>query len=238
MRTDYDKLYSQYSPTQLDWTKKVGIWKARELCDLLEDEPTGSILEIGTGRGDVLNACLPFKLKYGTDISSEALELHKREYGNNNHILHDADSAALPFKDKQFDFVLLCDILEHVEDPVKLLREAGRVGKNVFLKIPVENALFVKIMHKLRNVEYGHQHPSGHLYCWKLKDILRIIDEAGFVIKKSKFISTSNQLTENKYFIKTTALTMINAIDSLAPNHSISRNLVGGSLFAIAAQKN
>ncbi len=237
MRTDYDKLYSQYSPEQLDWTKKIGIWKAKQLCDLLEDEPTESILEIGTGRGDVLNACLPFKVKFGADISSEALEQHRREYGNHNHVLLDAEAAILPFKDKQFDFVLLCDILEHVNNPAQLMREAGRVGKNVFLKIPIENAFLTRIMHKVRKVEYGPHHPSGHLYCWNLKSILRIIDEAGLEIRRGKFISTLMETTEKKYFIKTVVLSIIKALDFIIPNHFIGRKLVGGSLFAIAVQK-
>lgn len=142
-----------------------------------------------------------------------------------------------PFKDEEFDFVLLCDILEHVKDPVKLMREAGCVGKNVFLKIPVENAILVRLMHKLRKVKYGPEHPSGHLHCWKLKDVHRIIDDAGLEIKKSIFIPILKQIVEKKYFLKTIVLTIIDIIDFVTPNHFISRNLVGGSLFAIAAAK-
>lgn len=236
MKTDYDKIYSEYSQFQLDWNKKVGIRKAGQLCELIEDEPTDSILEIGTGRGDVLNACLPFKVKVGADISNEALEQQRREYGTSRLVLLDAGSE-LPFEDKEFDFVLLCDILEHVENPVKLLQEAARVGKNVFLKIPIENAIFIRLMHKLRHVRYGPEHPSGHLYCWNLADVRRIIKDAELEIKRSKFIPIHNEIAEKKYFLKTIVLSVINLIDLLIPNKVISRNLVGGSLFAIAAAK-
>lgn len=42
-----------------------------------------------------------------------------------------ADAHNLPFKDDEFDTAILGDILEHAEDPVKMLSEAGRVAKKV-----------------------------------------------------------------------------------------------------------
>jgi ubiquinone/menaquinone biosynthesis C-methylase UbiE len=46
-----------------------------------------------------------------------------------------ADAHNLPFKDDEFDTAVLGDILEHVVDPVQVLREAGRVAKKVVCTI-------------------------------------------------------------------------------------------------------
>lgn len=236
MKVDYDKMYANQKKTHFDWVKKVGVWKARKLCELIGDEETGSILEIGTGRGDVLNACYPFTVRIGADISSEALEQQRREYGTENLVKVDADSP-LPFTDNEVDFVLLCDILEHIQNPVKLLREAGRVGKNVMLKIPVEKALLLRLMHKIRGVKYGPQHPSGHLHRWRRGEVLRLIDNAGLAIVRGKFIRTPVGLIKKKSFVKTLVFLFTAAADIFSQRKLVTRCLIGGSFIAIARKK-
>ena len=48
------------------------------------------------------------------------------------------DAHKLPCKDKEFGCGLLGDILEHVTDPVQVLREAKRVSKNIYITVPNE----------------------------------------------------------------------------------------------------
>ncbi len=47
-----------------------------------------------------------------------------------------ADGEKLPFKDHEFDYVICCHVLEHVEDPVQFLGEIFRVGKRGYLETP------------------------------------------------------------------------------------------------------
>lgn len=49
-----------------------------------------------------------------------------------------ADAHNLPFKDKQFDVSFLGEILEHVKDPVQVVKEAIRVSKKVVFTVPNE----------------------------------------------------------------------------------------------------
>ena len=50
-----------------------------------------------------------------------------------------ADAHHLPFQDKEFDTAVLGDILEHVNDPVQVLKEAKRVAKNkIVITVPNE----------------------------------------------------------------------------------------------------
>ncbi len=62
----------------------------------------------------------------------------------------EADGQSLPFKDKEFDYVICCQVLEHVEDPGKFLSEQFRVAKRGYIETPslVGEHLFPKDSHK------------------------------------------------------------------------------------------
>ena len=236
MKVDYDKMYATQANAHFDWVERTCLWKARHLREMIGDEPANSILEIGTGHGDALNALDQFTLRIGADISDEALAQHRQKYSSHQLVKIDAD-APLPFADNEVDFVLLCDILEHVDNPVKLLREAGRVGENVLLKIPIEKALLTALMRKVRCVEYGQNHPSGHLHCWRLNEALRMIDEASLMIVRGKFVNTPIELIEKKNFVKTLIFLFTATVDIFTRQKFVTRRLIGGSYFAIARKK-
>ncbi len=47
-----------------------------------------------------------------------------------------ADGENLPFKDNEFDYVICNQVLEHVENPVKFLKEQSRVARRGYLETP------------------------------------------------------------------------------------------------------
>jgi len=49
-----------------------------------------------------------------------------------------ASAEKLPFEDKQFDIAVLTEILEHVDDPVKAMKEANRVANKIVITVPYE----------------------------------------------------------------------------------------------------
>jgi SAM-dependent methyltransferase len=48
----------------------------------------------------------------------------------------EADGEKLPFKDHEFDYVICCHVLEHVENPIPFLSELFRVGKKGYIETP------------------------------------------------------------------------------------------------------
>ncbi|MDC1095816.1 methyltransferase domain-containing protein [Pelagibacteraceae bacterium] len=61
----------------------------------------------------------------------------------------------LPFKDKEFDYVILSHVLEHVNDPFMLRAEIERVGKAGYIELPTklcDNIIFVP-----KNDALGHK---------------------------------------------------------------------------------
>ncbi len=55
---------------------------------------------------------------------------------NNNQKIVQADICNLPFKDKEFDFVVCIHVLEHVQDPGKACTELMRVARRGFIEVP------------------------------------------------------------------------------------------------------
>ena len=50
--------------------------------------------------------------------------------------LVNAAAEALPFADKEFDYVICNQVLEHSDDPAQFLREVTRVGKAGYIETP------------------------------------------------------------------------------------------------------
>lgn len=61
-----------------------------------------------------------------------------------------ASGEELPFKDKEFDYVICNQVLEHVDDPVRFIQEQCRVAKRGYMETPslLGEFLFPKKSHK------------------------------------------------------------------------------------------
>lgn len=58
-------------------------------------------------------------------------------FGRDSWILHDVSSCLpLPFRDKEFDFVICSHTLEDIRDPIHLCSEINRVGKRGYIETP------------------------------------------------------------------------------------------------------
>lgn len=78
-----------------------------------------------------------------------------------NQTFLQADGENLPFKDKEFDYVICCQVLEHVENPEKFLAEQFRVAKRGFMETPsllgeyfFPRASHKWIIHEMNDITY------------------------------------------------------------------------------------
>lgn len=82
------------------------------------------ILDLGCGTGTMLSYLERYGRAEGVDADAQAVQFSHRRGARNVSLLTSDD---LPFEDRTFDLVTALDVLEHVEDDVRTLREIARV---------------------------------------------------------------------------------------------------------------
>ena len=88
------------------------------------------VLDVGCGGGFLTNFLALNGLDVtGVDQSSASLHIAHRHDATGRVCYKDADAAKLPYGDASFDVVCAMDFLEHVEDPMALIKEMARVLK-------------------------------------------------------------------------------------------------------------
>lgn len=88
------------------------------------------VLDVGCGGGHLTNfLAQKGHLVTGIDLSEPSLEIAKSLDKTGSVDYRKADAYKLPYPDGSFDVVCAMDIIEHVENPALLIKEASRVLK-------------------------------------------------------------------------------------------------------------
>jgi SAM-dependent methyltransferase len=120
----------------------------KAFIDFLEFEETSSVLEVGSGLGIMtqeLARLIPKGEVFGVEYSSEQLALAKSS-SPNLHFMR-GDAHALEFEDNRFDVVYCRYVLEHVADPLQVLKEMRRVLKPNGKAFVQENNILVNVFY-------------------------------------------------------------------------------------------
>lgn len=173
--------YYQETASILGWGKSAGLDEER--VELISKFITGKkILDIGCGFGlyvDYLSR-LGYET-FGVDFIEKFIILAKQ---SKQGIFIKADAEKLPFKDNEFDTLLMFDILEHGDD-VGILKEAKRVCKNRILVIVPK-----KVNRQLEQsgVIFRHYLDKSHLREYTPDDFDRLAEAVGLKLTTLKAI--------------------------------------------------
>jgi ubiquinone/menaquinone biosynthesis C-methylase UbiE len=135
--------YDQYFATQqqLAWYELMAVDKSRNVMEICRDVPHDSILDVGAGSGAVLRkldeADFGTKL-FAVDISPSGLQALRATAWKHLVEAREFDGYRIPYADDAFDLAILSHVVEHVEHPRLLLREAARVAKHLYIEVPLE----------------------------------------------------------------------------------------------------
>lgn len=160
------KYYSK-NASSLGWGEESASLD-KERVELIKKFIKGKkVLDVGCGIGiyvDFLSS-LGFE-SVGIDFVSEFIEKAKK---NMRGVFVRAKADKLPFKEREFDTVLLFDILEHGDD-LKILNEAKIVGNRFLVIVPRK----VDIDLQKSGVIFRHYLDKSHLREYESKDLEKL----------------------------------------------------------------
>ena len=107
------------------------LWK-KALIDLMNIQLTDTIIDVGSGTGDLIDLILSKKKTnsiYSIDLNDEMLQYVKKRFKNKNVHFVKANAENLPFKNNFFDKYIVSFCLRNVTDIKKALNEALRILK-------------------------------------------------------------------------------------------------------------
>lgn len=148
-----------------------------------------TVLDIGCGNGtlayDIAKNVMDITI-YGIDLSVGNIGYAKKHYRHNN-LEFVAGDALKDLPDKQFDCVILSNVLEHIENRVDFLKGIiNRICPNrVLIRVPLyERDWRVPLMEEL-GIDYRLD--STHFIEYVYEDFEKELDEAGLIIDISEF---------------------------------------------------
>jgi SAM-dependent methyltransferase len=135
--------------------------------DLVEAQRPGRILEVGCGEGIVIEYLagrVPGARFDGVELDGDALARGRRRCPQT--ALLQADAYDLPFARDSYDLVLCLEVLEHLREPGRALRELRRVARGgCLLSVPHEP--FFRLGNLFRGKNIGRLgNPSDHVQHW------------------------------------------------------------------------
>lgn len=116
--------------------------KLRYALEDLEPVPAGSLLDVGCGSGTMAKALKrqrPELDVHGVDFSAATIAAAVRNA--EGVTFAQAPAESLPYENESFDAVTMFDVLEHVDDPARVLGEIARVlkpGGRFHIALPLE----------------------------------------------------------------------------------------------------
>ncbi|MCO4793891.1 MAG: 3-demethylubiquinone-9 3-O-methyltransferase [Bacteriovoracaceae bacterium] len=131
-----------------------------------ENISTGSVLDIGCGGGWLCNDLAKNGFKaFGVDTSKSSLETAKKYDETNSVEYICSDAHKIPLEDNSIDVIFIMDFLEHVEDPLSILRESSRILKSEgLLFYNTFNRNFLSWIVAVKGVEWFSGVENIHLY--------------------------------------------------------------------------
>ena len=224
------------------------IWKAKMLLSVIPAKQFPVVVELGCGAGGVLSMVatrLDSTYQIGLELAKGAI---KQIEGNYPLVMClQGDVTSLPFKEGAIDLIILSDILEHVPEPMAVMKEVCSVSRYVALNIPIEKSILPRLFSKFKGIKNPVEertHMAGHLFEWTRKDISRMLKGIGINVNKCLIVNPPGELfkctnPKRKLVIRLTGFLLVNMekISALLSNNLHAR-LFHAKYFAFAECNN
>lgn len=163
------------------------------LLEYIPDLRRLKILDLGSGRGDFLIELAKRGVKaMGLERNEEYIRISyekARENGVNIEIIK-AEAENLPFENNGFDFANASELIEHVDNPQKVLKEIYRV-------LVRDGRCYISVPNRL-----GFKDPHFKMYFinWLPRSLAEFYLSLRRAHKDYKFFKDRQKLSEMRYF--------------------------------------
>jgi SAM-dependent methyltransferase len=182
-REFYEAGYALADPAEAE---RMGRWRAigarskaghvRALLQRTGLRPA-TIAEIGCGDGSLLvHLATMADAVDGFELSDNAAA-YARQRGVARRV-QTFDGEHVPADDDAYDLAVLSHVLEHVPDPLPLLKDAARVAPHVIVEVPLEDNRSAR-----RPAKRELAAAAGHLHALNRSDVRRLVKEAGMTVR-------------------------------------------------------
>ncbi|MBI5003354.1 class I SAM-dependent methyltransferase [Candidatus Woesearchaeota archaeon] len=164
----------------IDWIKKV---TQKKESDKETSNEKKKILDVGCAAGFFLAVAKESDFDpYGSELNAWLAEYGRKKFNLENVKAGTLEDAK--WKDNFFDHVTMWDVLEHVPDPMKTLKEINRITKNngyIIISYPDYSSIFAKLFGRRWWFLLSH-----HIYYFTPKTMDMMLEKAGFEIVTDK----------------------------------------------------
>lgn len=131
------------------------------------------------------NSLLHLQLKgvvegiYGIDVSRDAVEIYRKltgDYGNSVKDIRELTADDV----RDYDIILLGEVIEHIEDPMKVLRKLREFGKVIIITVPNARR-FLGFLHAVQGKLFESE---DHIFAYSYTTFSNLLRRAGLQIKE------------------------------------------------------
>jgi SAM-dependent methyltransferase len=175
---DFDK--SREEGKGMAFVSRLMLWK-----------PTGKFLDVGCATGFFINGIRRHSNweVYGTDYGESAVRYAREKLGLT---VVQGDLADAAFPDAFFDYVHVNNVLEHVLNPIQLLKECRRIIKPdgvFFLSVPNGFNDSLDLIDFWKEENKPARSKSGHIFFFPVQTLLMLFERIGFALESKKTYS-------------------------------------------------
>ncbi len=185
LRSFYERSYSSAgaeAEIYSQWRQLSAVAKADHVTALSAELAAGPVrvLDIGCGDGALVARLASIRPRWsfsGVEIAERAVEIARARCPDADIRLYDGQS--LPYEAAAFRIGILSHVLEHVADPVGVLREAARVSHSVIVEVPLEANVST-----FRESKKQIARDVGHIQRFSRRELRRVAAAAGLRIAR------------------------------------------------------
>ncbi|MFO7667389.1 MAG: class I SAM-dependent methyltransferase [Desulfobacterales bacterium] len=220
MNHQSDNIYSsdEYLAKNPTLDSEDSAWKIDNIIKLIDKLFISSLLnrkeivlmDVGGGAGIILRGVTEHIVnKYNIAVKKIALDLSPGilsvQIANNPDIYKalNEDICKTSLDSKTVDICLMIDVLEHIPEPAKALKELCRVSKYAIFKVPLEDNLYMRIRDFIlrgKTREYFIRQ-WGHINSFNTEKLIILINKNGGSVITYYYTNVFQYFLSSKYYV-------------------------------------